>query len=168
MDTTAVDAILARIPALGENEVRVLHAAWDGGDSALRQRAWKHGKPLLARRSLEDRYRDAADLVRRWTSDHTLVRTRTSAITFGLIPSFIEKDWLDLRIAAAPALLDAILGSLVGDELAPEERDELLGPWLEATSHPAPVADAWTGEAAEDDEEEEKAREEAEGEAAQG
>ena len=25
--------------------------------------------------------------------------------------------------------------------------DELLAPWLEATTRPAPVADAWTGEA---------------------
>jgi hypothetical protein len=124
--------------------VRVLHATWEGGDSARRQRAWQHGKPILGERDLEGRYRDAADLVRRWTSDHTLVRTRTSAITFGLVPSFIEQDWLELRIAAAPALLDVILASLVGDALEPDELDELRAPWLEATTHPAPVADAWT------------------------
>jgi hypothetical protein len=143
MDTTTLESILARIPALGEHEVRVLHAAWEGGDSAVRRRAWQRGKSLLVRRDLEARYRDAADLVRRWTSDHTLVRTRTSAITFGLAPSFIEQDWLEARIAAAPALLDTILASLVGDELPPEEQEELMGPWLEATTHPAPVADAW-------------------------
>jgi hypothetical protein len=143
MDIPALDTILARIPALGESEVRVLHAAWQGGDSALRQRAWQRSKRLLATRELEGTYQDAADLVRRWTSDYTLVRTRTSAITFGLIPSFIEQDWLDLRIAAAPALLDAILASLVGEELQHEEQEELLGPWLEATTRPAPVADGW-------------------------
>jgi hypothetical protein len=149
MEPIELDAIMARIPTLGEDEVRVLHAAWEGADSDLRQRAWQRGKPMLAKRHLDDRYDKAADLVRRWTSDYTLVRTRTSAITFGLIPSFIEQDWLDLRIAAAPALLDAILGALVGDELPIEERDELLAPWLEATTRPAPVADAWT-EAPED------------------
>ncbi len=147
MDTPQVDAILARIPALDAEDVRVLHAAWEGGDGALRQRAWKRGRPIIAKRGVEETYRDAADLVRRWTSDHTLVRTRTSAITFGLAPSFIEQDWLDLRIAAAPALLDAILASLVGDELPVEEQEELMAPWLEATTHPAPVADEWTSTA---------------------
>lgn len=144
MDTTQLDAILARIVTLSQEEVRVLHAAWEGGDGAIRQRAWAHGKRILASRDLEGRYRDATDLVRRWTSDYTLVRTRTSAITFGMVPSFIEQDWLDLRIAAAPALLDAILASLVSDELAAEEREELLAPWLEATTSPAPVSDDWS------------------------
>ncbi len=144
MDTAALDVILARIPSLGEDEVRVLHATWEGGDGVLRQRAWQRGKRILSERDLDATYRDGADLVRRWTSDHTLVRTRTSAITFGLAPSFIEQDWLDLRIAAAPALLDAILASLVGDELGPEEQEELMAPWLEATTRPASVADEWS------------------------
>jgi hypothetical protein len=64
-------------------------------------------------------------------------------MVFGTIPSFIEQDGLDLRIAAAPALLDAVLASIVGDDLEREELDELMAPWLEAVERPAPVADAW-------------------------
>ncbi len=144
MDTLALDAILARIPTLGEEEVRVLHAAWDGGDSGVRRLAWQHGTRILERRGAGDLYQGASDLVRRWTSDHSPVRSRSSVLAFGLVPSFIEQDWLELRIAAAPALLDAILGALVGDELDEAERDELMTPWLEATGRPAAIADEWS------------------------
>ncbi len=144
MDDSPLDALLARLPTLDPEQVRVLHATWTGGDVERRTSAWQHGKRLLAERGLERAYRDASDVVRRWTSDHTLVPTRTTAITFGLVPSFIEQDWLELRIAAAPPLLDAILGTLVGDGLDEGERDELLAPWLEATSRPTPVTDEWS------------------------
>lgn len=143
MDKTPLDLILARIPRLGEEEVRVLHATWEGGDVDLRRRAWEHGKRIIERRRAGELYREASDLVRRWTSDHTLVQARSTAFAFGMVPSFIEQDWLELRIAAAPALLDAILAALVGDELEEAERDELLAPWLEATEPPAPVGDEW-------------------------
>lgn len=144
MDGTRLDSILARIPRLDQEAVRVLHATWEGGDVDVRRRAWQHGKRLIERRRAGDLFREASDLVRRWTSDHTLVRARSTAFAFGMVPSFIEQDWLELRIAAAPALLDAILGALVGDELDAAERDELMAPWLEATEPPAPVADEWS------------------------
>ena len=143
METIALDALMARIPTLGQEDMRVLHAAWEGGHGDLRQRAWKDGKRILAERDLEETYRVASDLVRRWVNDARSVSARSTAMVFGTIPSFIEQDVLDLRIAAAPALLDAVLASLVGDVLDPEELDELMAPWLEAVERPAPIADAW-------------------------
>jgi hypothetical protein len=147
MDTSRLDAILARIPTLGEEEVRVLHAAWEGGDADLRRAAWQHGKRILDRRRATDIYRDASDQVQRWVRDYTTGRT---GLPYELDQSFRDIGRLDLRIAAAPALLDAILESLVGDELDDAERDELTAPWLEATSRPAPIADEWELRAAED------------------
>ena len=143
METAALDAILARIPSLVLEDMRVLHAAWEGGDPGVRQRAWKRGKRILAQRGMEETYRDASDLVRRWVNDSRSVSARSTSMVFGTIPSFIEQDGLDLRIAAAPALLDAVLASIVGDDLEREELDELMAPWLEAVERPAPVADAW-------------------------
>ena len=142
METTQLDAVLARIPDLGQEEVRVLHATWEGGDVKLRRRAWQRGKRILEQRGLEDLYREATDLVRRWTNDHTLA-TRSTVIAFGMVPSYIQQDWLDLRIAAAPPLLDVILAALVGDELEDEEREELEAPWLEAMGRPMPIGDDW-------------------------
>jgi hypothetical protein len=60
-----------------------------------------------------------------------------------MVPSYIQQDWLDLRIAAAPPLLDVILAALVGDELEDEEREELEAPWLEAMGRPMPIGDDW-------------------------
>jgi hypothetical protein len=140
MDTARLDTMLARLPTLGEEAVRVLHATWDGGDVELRMRAWQHGKRLLADQRAEATYRAASEQVQRWARDYTSGRT---GLPYELDQSFRDIGRLDLRIAAAPALLDAILASLVGDALEGDERDELLAPWLEATGVPAPVGDAW-------------------------
>ena len=48
-----------------------------------------------------------------------------------------------MALPAAPALLDAVLASIVGDDLERDEADELMAPWLETVERPAPVADAW-------------------------
>lgn len=140
MEDLALDTILDRIPTLDLEQTRVLHATWEGGDAALRRRAWQHGKRALADVGLEEAQRNASDVVRRWVSDFASGQT---ALPLGMDRSFIDQDRLDLRIAAAPALLDAILAALVGDELDPEERDELVAPWLEATGQPAPMFDEW-------------------------
>ncbi|MET0772505.1 MAG: hypothetical protein ABWZ82_05420 [Candidatus Limnocylindrales bacterium] len=142
---TSLDTILARIPSLGAEDVRVLHAAWDGGDAGVRRRAWQHGKRLLEEQGSEETYQVASDLVRRWVNDSRSATSHTNSLAFGTLPSFIEQDRLDQRIAAAPALLDAILAALVGDDLAPEEQEELAAPWLEAMGTPAPVADEGPG-----------------------
>jgi hypothetical protein len=141
MDTLGLDALLARIPTLDQETVRVLHAAWEGGDADIRRDAWAHGKPILVRRGLEPAYHEARERVRRWVSDFATGRT---AVPDAFDRSFGDQDRLDLRIAAAPALLDAIMGMLVGDALAEPERDELLAPWHEATDPPAPVGDVWS------------------------
>jgi hypothetical protein len=140
MDTTALDALLTRIPTRDHETVRVLHAAWQSGDPDVRRMAWVHGKEELTRRGLGPTYEQARDRIRRWVSDFATGRT---AVPDALDRSFGDQDRLDLRIAATPALLDAALGTLVGDALDEAERDELLAPWLEATGRPAPVGDTW-------------------------
>jgi hypothetical protein len=136
VDSTALETILARIPALDAEDIRVLHATWEGGDIGTRRRAWQHGKRILEARGKEDAYRDASDLVRRWVNDARSVGSQTTALAFGTLPTIIEPDRLALRSAAAPALLDAILAALVGDELDADELEELRMPWLEATATP--------------------------------
>ena len=140
MDTKALDAILLRLPDLSEDEVRVLHAAWEGGDVALRSRAWQHGKRNLAERGSDGILRGAQDQVQRWMRDYASGRSATPT---GIDPSFVDVQRLDVRIAAAPAILDALLGVLVGDELDEDEREELMRPWEEATTPPVPVGGEW-------------------------
>ncbi|MFN8518722.1 MAG: hypothetical protein U0667_04870 [Chloroflexota bacterium] len=140
METMPLDSLLDELPTLTEEQIRVLHAAWAGGDVTVRRRAWAHGKRIVARLGAEAAQREAGEAVRRWVSDFA---TGAISVPYAMNPSFRDQDRLDLRIAAAPAILDAILATIVGEELAEDERDELLGPWLEATGSPAPIGDAW-------------------------
>lgn len=140
MDARALDDILLRLPDLTEDEVRVLHAAWDGGDVGTRTRAWRHGKRILAAWRAESVLEGAKDQVQRWMRDFASGR---SAVPNGIDPSFVDIQRLDVRIAAAPAILDALLGVIAGEELDEDERDELMRPWVEATTPPAPVGGAW-------------------------
>jgi hypothetical protein len=138
MDTSALDGILLRLPSLDEDAVRMLHAGWAGGDVVVRMRAWKHGKRILAQRHAERAYRDASDQVSRWLRDYA---TGRAAVPDGLDGSAIDVGRLDHRIAAAPAVLDALLGALVGHELDEDEREELMAPWWLATEPPPGPAD---------------------------
>ena len=43
--------------------------------------------------------------------------------------SFLDQNRLEIRIAAAPPILDAILGSLVPDVFPADELEVLMTPW---------------------------------------
>jgi hypothetical protein len=142
MDASELNAILRELPNLGEEQVRVLHATWEGGDVSLRTRAWQHGKHIVTDRHLERALTGATDQVQRWARDYS---TGRSAAPNAMDASFVDVQRLDLRVAAAPAVLDALLGTLVGDQLDLDEVEELLRPWQEATAPPAPVGADWSG-----------------------
>lgn len=141
MDGLPLDVILDRVRTLDPEQTRVIHAAWESGDAALRRQAWQHGKQALAAAGLEDAYREASGVVRRWVGDSA---SGQAALALGMDRAYVDQNRLDLRIAAAPALLDAILAALVGNRLDSAERDELLTPWREATGEPAPLFDEWS------------------------
>ena len=69
MDQEAAEAILQRLPLISEQETRMLHAAWQGGDAAVRKRAWQHGKQALKASRAEDLYEEANSAVGRWIRD---------------------------------------------------------------------------------------------------
>jgi hypothetical protein len=105
----------------------MLHAAWEGGDPAMRKRAWQLGKQVLRSQGGEPAYQEANDAVARWVRDYA--SGRLGMYSDVLDASFLDQNRLQFRVAAAPAILDAILASLVGESLPVDESSELLGPW---------------------------------------
>ena len=127
MDQAAAEAILRRLPLISEQQTRMLHAAWQGGDAAVRKRAWQHGKQALKTQRAEGLYEEANSAVSRWIRDYAT--GRIGMVMDFVDFSFMDQDRMQLRMNAAPPVLDAILGSLVADALPPDEYDELMAPW---------------------------------------
>ncbi|MBX3031409.1 MAG: hypothetical protein KF809_14780 [Chloroflexi bacterium] len=140
MRDSAAEAILASLPKLDEHQVRLLHGMWQGGDAGARARGWQRAKRALAARGETRLLDEAQSAVSRWVRDYA---GGTLAHPYDLDQSFRDSGRLDGRIAAAPAILDAIVATLAGDAIDPDDHAELLGPWTIATTHPAPDDPAW-------------------------
>ncbi len=140
MSADSAQGILDRLRTLDEHQVRMLHGMWQGMDAATRTRAWRRGTRALDARHESQLLEEAKAAVARWVRDYA---SGTMATPYELDQSFRDSGRLDGRIAAAPAILDAMLATLAADALDPAEHEELLGPWLVATGPPAPDDPAW-------------------------
>jgi hypothetical protein len=126
MDQAAAEAILQRLPLITEQQARMLHAMWQGGDAVIRQRAWQRGRHALISQRAEELYERANGAVSRWIRDWASGRV---GMPYEVYSSFLDQNRLEIRIAAAPPILDAILGSLVSDVFPTDELEELMAPW---------------------------------------
>ncbi len=139
MDQAAAEAILQRLPLITEQQARMLHAIWEGGDAA-------HPAARLAARQAALR---RAARGARCTSRPTMRSAAGSATgpaaasgcPYEVYSSFLDQNRLEIRIAAAPPILDAILGSLVSDVFPTDELEELMAPWTLAMD--ATTATTW-------------------------
>ena len=126
MDHAAAEAILQRLPLISEQQTAMLHAMWQGGDVTIRQRAWKRGRRALSAQHAEALWERASGAVGRWVRDHATGRVGQP---YEVYASFTDQNRLDMRVAAAPPILDALLGSLVAEVFPEDELDELMAPW---------------------------------------
>jgi hypothetical protein len=149
MDRAGAELILNRLPLISGPQARMMHALWESGDARIRQRAWQRGKQALRAQRAEPLYESANNAVSRWIRDHA---TGNLGQPYEVYGSFSDQNRLETRIAAAPPILDAILGTLVADVFPADELDELMGPWSMAMeedggpgdagpAHPAPRGD---------------------------
>jgi hypothetical protein len=126
MDQAAAEAILQRLPLITEQQTRMLHAMWESGDAVIRQRAWQRGKRALKAQHGEQVYEKANGAVSRWIRDWASGRVGQP---YEIYSSYLDQNRLEIRIAAAPPILDAILGSLVSEVFPTDELEELMAPW---------------------------------------
>ena len=137
MDQAAAEAILQRLPLITEQQARMLHAMWQGGDAVIRQRAWQRGKRALRTERAQQLYDTANGAVSRWIRDWASGRV---GMPYEVYSSFLDQNRLEIRIAAAPPILDAILASLVSDVFPTDELEELMAPWTLAMDGDQPTA----------------------------
>ena len=137
MDQAAAEAILQRLPLISEQQARMLHAMWQTGDAVIRQRAWQRGKRAITAQHAEQLYDAANGAVSRWIRDWASGRV---GMPYEVYSSFLDQNRLEIRIAAAPPILDAILGSLVSEVFPTDELEELMAPWTLAMDTDEPAA----------------------------
>lgn len=139
MDQAAAEAILQRLPVITEHQTRMLHAIWTGGDAVIRQRAWQRGKRALKAQRAEGLYETANGAVSRWIRDWASGRV---GMPYEVYSSYLDQNRLEIRIAAAPPILDAILGTLLSDVFPVDELEELMAPWTLAMESEGQDAEA--------------------------
>lgn len=122
-----LDALLASLDQLTDDDVRFLADLWQHQDAAARRRAWAKAKVAIERNG----------------SDRELTRVRTA------VGEWMQANRADFqgiegllgsagpvaggRRSAAPALIDAAAAIAAGDELEGDDRDVLLRPWRAMT-----------------------------------
>jgi hypothetical protein len=119
----ALDLLLDSLGPLTEDQLFVLIEAWHEQDEAARRRAWTRAKAEISRRRLDRSLERARHHVARWAA-----AGRNDYHGIGGLLGLPSQD-ARLRTEAAPAVLDAVAGLLVGDALEDDERLALLAPW---------------------------------------
>jgi hypothetical protein len=124
LDTQEMDEFFAKLDHLDEGQLLGMRAAWQSTDGAAHQEAWAAVRAVGAAQGLTreiDRVRDKA---LGWASrgSNVVPYTFTDQIT-----------WLQIKMEAGEAIVDAALAVALGDRLDEASRNVLIEPWRRAT-----------------------------------
>jgi hypothetical protein len=123
VDDAALDSILSRILTIDPARALAMRVAWDRQDADLRRDAWRTGADAIAGTEGEEAVTVGRNAVEQWIRD---------AGAGGIVKSLDSSDrfgGIDARIAAAPAILDAVLAVAAGTALDQDQRHLLMAPW---------------------------------------
>ena len=124
VDTEEMAAFFEQLDHLNLEQLRVMRAAWRSTSREAHEDAWTTVRSIGAREGL--------------TREIDRVRNRALAwVSRGsnTIPYRISDDvtWMETKIEAGEAIVDAALAVALGSRLDADCRDVLIGPWLRAT-----------------------------------
>jgi len=125
VDTPEMDDLFEGLDHLNREQLLAMRAAWHAITSLEHEEAW------AAVRSVGDR----AGLGKE------IGRVRNKALAWSTrgsnsVPYYRVNDdesWLQVKMEAGEAIVDAALAVALGDRLDAETKDTLLAPWLRAT-----------------------------------
>jgi hypothetical protein len=123
-DSGSIGAYFAALDRLDTDQLELLRTEWRSIPKAAHEAAWAQVRTVADR----DRLSDEVDRVRRRALDWT---TRGSSTPGRGQPDY--RTWIELKIGAAEAVVDAALAFALGERLDETSRTTLLRPWRAAT-----------------------------------
>jgi hypothetical protein len=126
-----LDLLLEDLGPLTEDDMLVLVEAWEQEDEAVRRRAWGRAKEEIRRRGLDRSLEHARHTVARWAA-----ASRSDYHGIGGLLG-LPTNGARLRMAAAPAILDAAVALIAERGLDEVERATLMRPWQALADAPA-------------------------------
>ncbi len=125
-DEARIDRVFVALGRMTHPDLLAMRAAWDAGDSDVRQRAWAKIRAQLRSDPRAQLVEDARDRLNTWASESFITWRAGAQSSQVIVPGGIDEA--DLRRAVQPPALDAISAMLVDEVLDDDERDELLEP----------------------------------------
>ena len=134
-----LDSLFAVLDDMGDADLIAMSGVWTGGDAALREHAWAKARSVARTDPRAKALEESRDWLAQWVND--LGITWAGAFNRSIVvPSGVDQG--NLRSNAVPAVLDAIVATLLADLLEDDERDELLAPYRHVTEpEPEPADD---------------------------
>ncbi|MGA3031489.1 MAG: hypothetical protein ABSE58_12275 [Candidatus Limnocylindrales bacterium] len=123
-DTPQMAAFFERLDHLNKEQLLSLHAAWQGASRAVHEDAWTSVRVVGARDGLTKEIERVRNKALRWAS------RGSNTIPYQLVD---DSEWLQVKIDAGGAIVDAALAIALGDRLDEDAHYALIGPWLQAT-----------------------------------
>jgi hypothetical protein len=121
LDSDAIDAFFGALDRLDMERLTRLRSAWHSITREAHEAAWAEVNAVAAEEGLSwqiDRLRNRALA---WTQ-------RGSPSPGRSLPDY--QIWIETKIGAAEAIVDAALAVALGDRLGASTRTVLLGPWI--------------------------------------
>jgi hypothetical protein len=125
VDTPEMDAFFDRLERMNGEQLLAMQAAWHGMTHLEHEEAW------VAVRAVGDRAGMSKEIGR--VRNKALVWSQRGSNSVPYYRVNDDYSWLQVKMGAGEAIVDAALAIALGDRLDAATRDVLLGPWLRAT-----------------------------------
>jgi hypothetical protein len=125
VDTPEMDAFFERLDHLSREQLLALDAAWHSTTRREHEQAW------AAVRAAGDRAGLGAEIGRIRNKAMAWSTRGSNSVPYYRVND--DEAWLQVKMGAGEAIVDAALAVALGSRLDPATRDTLLGPWLRAT-----------------------------------
>jgi hypothetical protein len=119
VESRELDAFFNRLDRLDHGELLRLRAVWRSIPMDSHEKAWAEIRKVGIRERLSDEIEEVRQRALAWTA-HDAVPYR-----------YLDADptWVQAKMDAAEAIVDAAIATALGDRLAPASRKTLLAPW---------------------------------------
>jgi hypothetical protein len=125
VDTPEMASFFGRLDRLNREQLLAMRAAWHSIPSREHERAWAAVRAVGANEALDGEIGRVRNKAMAWSS------RGSNSVPYYRVND--DEAWLQVKIEAGEAIVDAALAVALGDRLDAGTRDTLLGPWLRAT-----------------------------------